>query len=364
IFGIGLNRPITGYWAKVIELINRQPFQIVAIDIPSGMYANQPTEGTAIKATQTYTFHSPKLNFFFPENEEFVGNWVVLPIPLDEETCRKTPTDYQLIADDILPEIPKRKIFSHKGTYGHALLIGGQYGMAGAALLATRAALRSGCGKVTVLTPSCNQVILQLGAPEALLLPTASERHLSAMTIFTGIYSAIGIGPGLGKHADTVQLMHKLCKANASFVFDADAINILSENPDLLQILPQGSILTPHPKEFERLAGSWNNSIERLQKQIAFSKSHQVYVIFKNAKTTITTPSGKVFFNNTGSPGMAKGGTGDILTGYLTGLLARGLSGLDACLRAVYTHGRAGNLAAADSRSTESMKAGDLLDFL
>ncbi len=363
IFGLGLNRPITGYWAELIDKINHQEFDIVALDMPSGLPANTPLDGVAIRATTTFTFHSPKLSFFFPESAEYIGDWDYVEISLDEDAIAATPSNNNVISYENLPVIPKRPTFSHKGTYGNTLIIAGQYGMAGAALLATRSALRSGCGKVTVLTPSCNQTILQLGAPEALLLPNSSDRHLASMSVFTGIYTAIGIGPGLGKHADTVKFLRKLCKSNAMFVLDADAINILSENPDILESLPKNSILTPHPKEFERLVGSWRNGFERIELQKAFSRTHGVFVIYKNAHTCITLPSGKVFFNITGNPGMAKGGTGDILLGYLTGLLARGLSPTDACIVAVYMHGLAGD-AAAEEKGMESMKAGDLLEWL
>lgn len=364
ILGIGLNRPLIGYWSKIVTKINQLVHFVLAIDIPSGLFANQPlNDNVAIQANFTFTFKAPKLSFFFPECEPYVGIWLELDIPLDDEAIDELPATHHIISFENIPFIPQRPTFSHKGTYGHALIIGGQYGMAGAALLSTKAALRSGCGKVTVLTPSCNQVVLQLGAPEALLLPTTSDRHLAAMSIFTGIYSAIGIGPGLGKHADTVQFLRKLFLANATFVVDADAINILAENHDILESLPKGSILTPHPKEFERIAGAWANSFERLDKQIAFSQKHGVYVIFKQANTCITTPEGQVYFNDTGNPGMAKGGTGDVLTGFLTGLLARGLSALDACIAAVFEHGLAGDFA-AEAKSMESIKAGDLLDFL
>lgn len=363
LFGIGINRPITGYWADLIEEINAQQLDIVALDIPSGLFITEPSEGVIIKATTTYTFNNPKLCFFFPENEEYIGEWDYADLPLDEDAIASTPSNIHVISYENLPVIPTRPTFSHKGTFGNALIVAGQYGMAGAALLATKAALRSGTGKVTVLTPSCNQTILQLGAPEAVLLPTTADRYLASMSIFTGIYSAIGIGPGLGKHADTVKLLRKLCKSNASFVLDADAINILSENPDILESLPKNSILTPHPKEFERLVGPWRNGFERIELQKAFSRAHGIFIVYKNAHTCITLPSGKVFFNITGNPGMAKGGTGDILLGYLTGLLARGLSPTDACLVAVYLHGLAGD-AAAEEKGMESMKAGDLLDWL
>ncbi len=363
IFGVGLNRPITGYWGDLIQKMNTLNLDVAAIDMPSGLYANQPSDGAIIRATATLTFQAPKLAFFFPENQPYLGEWAYEEIALDPDAIDRTPSDIFAITLDDLPEIPKRPTFSHKGTFGHALLVGGQYGMAGAALLSTQASLRSGCGKVTVLTPSCNQTILQLGAPEALLLPTPSDRHLAPMNIFTSIYSSIGIGPGLGKHADTVRFLRKLLKNNGQFVLDADAINILSENPDILQDLPKGIIMTPHPKEFERLAGSWHNGFERLDKQKALSKKLSCYIIYKNANTTITTPDGKVFFNLTGNPGMAKGGTGDILTGYLTGLLARGLKPLDACLVAVNNHGLAGDAAAA-RLGQESMKASDILGWL
>lgn len=363
IFGLGLNRPLKGYFAKVIDKINSVNLPISAIDMPSGMFADYPSDGSIIQADTTFTFHSPKMAFFFPENEQYLGSWDYLPISFAIDAVAKKNSNYFAITPDIVPATPQRPVFSHKGTFGSALIVGGQYGMAGAALLTTNAALRSGCGKVTVLTPTCNQTILQLGAPEALLLPTNAERHLSPMMLFTGIYNVIGVGPGMGKQQETVNFLGRILKNNRQFVLDADALNILSENKDFLSNLPKNTILTPHPKEFERLAGFWNNGFERLEKQTAFSIRYQVFVIYKNAYTTITTPSGQCYFNLTGNPGMAKGGSGDILTGFLTGLLARGFSPLDACIAGVYYHGLAGDMA-ADKIGMESMKAGDMLDYL
>ncbi len=364
LFGLGLNRPIEGYWATVINRINQEGFDIVAVDLPSGLFADYATEGTAIQATSTISFLAPKLSFFFPENEQFLGRWIYAPLSFSEDVLEQTPSNLHIITPfDIVPP-PPRKRFSHKGTFGSALIIGGQYGMAGAALLCTQAALRSGCGKVTVLSPSCNQTILQLGAPEAMLLATTSDRYLAMTPIFMTIYSAIGIGSGMGKHIETVKFLRKLLQSNRQLVLDADALNILSENRELLLELPKNTILTPHPKEFERLLGStWDNGFERLDKQMAFSLKYNVFVIFKSANTCITTPNGNCYFNITGNPGMSKAGTGDILTGFLTGLLARGYEPLEACMTAVYHHGLAGD-DVAEERGMESMKAGDLLEYL
>ncbi len=364
LFGLGLNRAIEGYWARMINRINQTGFDIVSVDIPSGMFADYSTEGSVIKASSTISFLSPKLSFFFPENEQYLGHWVYAPLSFPEDILASTPSDINIITPfDILPPPPRNR-FDHKGTYGSALIIAGQYGMAGAALLCTQAALRSGCGKVTVLSPSCNQTILQLGAPEAMLLPTTSDRYLAMTPIFMTIYAAIGIGSGIGKHLDTVKFLRKLLQSNRQLVLDADALNILSENRELLLELPTNTILTPHPKEFERLLKStWDNGFERLDKQMAFSLKYKVFVIFKSANTCVTTPDGKCYFNITGNPGMAKAGTGDILTGFLTGLLARGLEPLEACMTAVYHHGLAGD-DVAQERGMESMKAGDLLEYL
>ena len=363
IFGLGLSRPIEGYWAQVIDHINALPSPVASLDMPSGMFADHLTTGAVIRADMTITFYGPKLGFFLPENEEYLGRWEYVDIGFAPDVVERTPTNYFLITPDDLPHIPARPVFSHKGTFGHALIVAGQYGMAGAALLATRAALRSGCGKVSVLSPRCNRTILQLGAPEALYLPANSDTKLTPMPVYTVVYGAIGIGPGIGKDPATAQFLQRMLDNKGPFVLDADALNILAENKSWLSSLPPDTILTPHLKEFERIAGMWNDGFHRLEKQQAFSIKHRVIVVYKTAYTTISMPDGSLYFNLTGNPGMAKGGTGDILTGFLTGLVARGLSPRDAALLGVYFHGAAGDQA-AEKKGMEAMTAGDLLDYL
>jgi NAD(P)H-hydrate epimerase len=261
---------------------------------------------------------------------------------------------------DLLPE---RKKFAHKGSFGHGLIISGCYGMMGAALMAGEACLRSGTGLVTVHVPRFGYHIIQTALPEALVSLDQSDILFSEAPSLKA-FTAIGIGPGLGCKPNSAKGLKMLLEgAKVPLLIDADGLNILSENPEWLSMLPKGTILTPHPKEFDRLAGKSSDGFKRHQKQIAFARKYGLVVVLKGAYTGIAAPDGRYWFNTTGNPGMATGGSGDVLTGLMTGLLARGMKALDAALAGVYLHGLAGDLGTAAS-SQEALIAGDINKFL
>ena len=365
-FGTGLSKPVAGLIAECIDHINMSEATIVSIDIPSGLFADISSVHTSsiIKADTTLSFQFPKLAFFFPENAAYVGEYEILDIGLSVQFIKEQPTcHYQLTESFISSLLKPRKKFSHKGNFGHALLIAGSYGKMGAAVLATKACLRSGVGLLSVQVPSCGYEIMQTTNPEAMTLVDSHEKNIGD-EISLLPFSAVGIGPGLGTDNDTQKaLQHLLKSSKCPLVLDADALNMISKNADWVHLIPANSILTPHPKEFERLARKSTNDFERHQLQIDFSKKYHVYIILKGAHTCISTPDGASYFNTTGNPGMAKGGSGDVLTGIVTAMLAQGYSPLNACLICVFVHGLAGDLAKEELGET-GMIAGDLCEYL
>ena len=367
LFGSGLNKPLERLAKKIVQQINQSGATVVSIDIPSGLFGEDNTQNNPsgiIRASHTLTFQFPKLSFLFPENAQFIGDWTVLPIGLHPEAINKTESKFYFLTKTFISEkIRKRGKFSHKGTYGHALLIAGSYGKMGASVLASRACLRSGTGLLTSHIPQQGYEIMQISVPEAMISIDPSETIFSELPDLS-IYSAIGTGPGLGKKTETQQAVKALLQAKpGKLVLDADALNILSENQDWCGLLPENAILTPHPKEFERLVGTSQNSFERLQKQLLFSATNKVIVVLKGAHTSITLPDGSAFFNGTGNPGMATAGSGDVLTGIVLGLLAQNYSPKDAALIGVYLHGLAGDLAATEF-GEYSLVAGDIISHL
>jgi NAD(P)H-hydrate epimerase len=361
VFGAGLNRPLDGHYGALVRQMNTASCLKIAIDIPSGLLPEMPEEATAFHADLVFTFHSPKPAFFFPASERYVGEFSVLDIGLVLPPEGNSEMYFQELSD-IRPLLRPRTRFSHKGTYGHALLLAGSEGKMGAALLACRALLRSGVGLVSVQVPGCGRDLIQLDSPEAMVIPDPSEKHLSQLPL-TDSFSAIGIGPGIGRHPETMALLNSLLKIGKPMVLDADALNILSENPEMLALLPENAILTPHPKEFARLMGFQGGDYARIQAARNFASEHKVILILKGAYTLICSPDGRAWFNSTGNPGMAKGGSGDVLTGIITGLLARGYNPESAARIGVFLHGLAGDKAAA-RLGMEAMLPGDLIDSL
>ncbi|MGI9543016.1 MAG: NAD(P)H-hydrate dehydratase [Cyclobacteriaceae bacterium] len=366
IFGSGLSRPAAGLYAQVIDHINGSGVSVISVDIASGLFANQPNskEDTIVQATKTFSFQLPKLAFLLPQNESFVGDWEVLNIGLDQHFIDQQETDYCLLKlEDIKPMLHARTRFSHKGTYGHAILLAGSKGKMGAAVLAARACLRSGAGLLTMQIPAIGYETVQTAVPEAMALSDVENDFLSAKAVWPD-HDAVGIGPGLGKHQQTTMFL-QLClqEAKNPLVLDADALNILSENSDWLDLLPKNSILTPHPKEFSRLVGNAQNDYDRLRQLIEFSKKYQVITVLKGAYSAICNLNGQIFFNKTGNPGMATAGSGDVLTGLLTGLLAQGHSPLNTAKIGVYLHGLAGDLGVEDL-GQESLLATDIINYV
>lgn len=367
LFGSGLTRPLEGLPAEIINQLNQLLNTIIAIDIPSGLMGEDNAENSSaniLRADFTLTFQFPKISFLFPENEEYVGEWEVLPIGLHPDGMEQIQSIYHFIEADIVREkIPVRSKFDHKGTFGHALLIAGSFGKMGAAILASKACLRAGAGLLTSHVPRMGYSVIQTAVPEAM---ASIDQHDSIFTEFPNLipFSAIGIGPGIDKKNNSCKALCLLLEnTKVPLVLDADALNILSDHKEWLENLPENSILTPHPGEFKRLVGDTKNSFERIQKQIQFSEKYKVVVVLKGAHTSISTPTGKVYFNSTGNSGMATAGSGDVLTGILLGLVAQGMSSEEAALVGVYMHGLAGDLA-AKKKSEFSLVAGDIIEYL
>ena len=366
-FGTGLTRPLEGRAASFAEAMNATGLPIVSVDLPSGMPAGgaTPERGQVlVRARLTLTFQCPKPALLQREWDPWTGRWKVVPIGLDESFIRSLGARQHLLElPDIRQLLPERGAFDHKGDHGHALLLAGARGRVGAAVLATRACLRSGAGLVTSAVPGHALPILQATAPEAMCLPDGSPDHLTHLPGL-GPFTAMGMGPGAGTHEDTGRLLKLLIQeAAVPLVLDADALNLLAENPTWLGFLPKDTILTPHPGEFDRLAGRSDSGQERLDKAREFAVRHGVVLVLKGAWTATCTPDGHAFHNATGNPGMAKGGSGDVLTGLLTGLRAQGLSAAAAAMLGVWLHGLAGDMAARD-HGMDAMQAGDLIEAL
>lgn len=365
LFGSGLNKPLAGGFASLVKYINQSPAQIASIDIPSGLMPEDNTysvRANIIKADLTLTIQHKKLSFMFSENQQFIGKLQIIDIGLSKEGIEKIPAEYSIIDKrDITPRILHRDRFVHKGNMGHALLIAGSYGMAGAAILAAKACLRSGAGKVTVGTPKKNNDILQISVPEAIICHDKDEKVFTE-PIDVEEFDALGIGPGLGQNENTaIALITQIRKTQIPIVLDADALNILASHRAWLQQLPKDIIMTPHPKEFDRLAGNhYTDSYERLCKAQSMARQLHAYILLKGHYSALCLPDGNVMFNSTGNAGMATAGSGDVLTGIITGLLVRGYRHADACITGMYLHGLAGDFA-AEEYGKESMTAGDII---
>jgi len=367
LFGSGLNKPLAGGFASLVKYINASHAEVVSIDMPSGLMTEDNTynvSANVIRATLTLTLQHRKLSFLFDENQAYIGELQVLDIGLSQEGIDKIEAQYTITeAAQIARMLRPRYAFAHKGTMGHALIIAGSYGMAGAAILATRACLRAGAGKVTTHTPKRNVAIMQTAVPEAVIQIDREETTFTE-GVGTEDFQALGIGPGLGTTEQTaISLIAQLRRTQCPIVADADALNILANRRAWLQQLPKGIILTPHPKELDRIVGKSIDSYERLTKARDLAERLQGYVILKGRYTAICMPDGHIAFNPSGNPGMATAGSGDVLTGILTALLARGYSRREACLLGVYLHGLAGDLAASE-QGEESLIASDLIDYL
>jgi len=363
LFGTGLNRPMVGYFSKVVHWINKQSVYKIAIDLPSGLQGennNGTLSPNVVHADLTLGLQFPRLAFLMAENEELVGKWELIDIGIRSEVIEKMTSPYSYSTlEDVKPMLKIRSLHANKGTFGKVLLIAGSPEMTGAAILSLWGALRSGAGLVYLRIPAAAMPVIQSAVPEALVQP--SEAPVGDLSVF----AAIAIGPGIGLHPAQMAYLKTIMNLKPeNLVLDADALNLIAAHTDLLDALPQNAILTPHPKEFDRLSGSTSfNSNERLIKAIDFAKKHKVFVVLKGAHTACITPEGHCSFNSTGNPGMATGGTGDVLTGIIVSLLAQGYLPGDACKLGVFLHGLSGDLALG-TQSYESLVAGDLAENL
>ena len=369
-FGSGLNRPIEGVAAELIHHLNSQHAIRIAIDIASGLFADSPSPATALfQADYTLTFQVPKLAFMMPENDPFVGKLEVLDIQLHPQYLDEVSV-LNFLVDNLMikPVVHKRPKYSHKGTYGHALLIAGSEGKTGAAILGAQSCLRTGVGLLSVLLPKSGLTPLMASVPEAMFytLETRPDRNIRCFDDFDKLdaFHAVGVGPGLGMSDDTQRALKRLIQeCPAPLVMDADALNILAENKTWLSFLPSRTILTPHPKEFERLFGKTSNSFERLELLREMAVKYNLIIVLKGAHTATAMPNGAVFFNDTGNPGMATAGSGDVLTGMILSLLAQRYSPEEAAVLGVYLHGLAGDLA-AEEMGQEVLIASDIIEHI
>lgn len=364
IFGIGLNRSVDKWVADLFKHFRASAAFTLSVDIPSGVFTDKAVdnEENVVWANHTLSFQSPKLIFFLPETAKFSLQWEVLDIGIDREFLMKTETDTVLIGKhEVLPMYQPREKFSHKGTYGHVLIVGGSYGQIGAAFLASKAALASGAGLTTAFIPKCGYSVLQTALPEAMVITDSDDYNISNIE-FNIKPNSIGLGIGMGTDIKTISALEKFLKQNkVPLVVDADGLNIISKKKTLLKLLPKLSVLTPHPKELERLIGKWSDDFDKLAKVKAFSKKYDIIIVIKGANTI--TVYNNCYINTTGNPGLATAGTGDVLTGIISGLIAQGYDTLQATLFGVYLHGRSADIAVEDL-GYQSLMASHVIEAL
>ncbi|WP_420460666.1 NAD(P)H-hydrate dehydratase [Neolewinella sp.] len=364
LFGTGLSRPLTGKVAELIEQLNSdESLTRVAVDLPSGLYTDAPAEGAVLKAHRTLSLGYPKLALFAPADAEYLGKWELVNFSLSANYVPGAQVQhYMLRAAEVARLLRLRSSSDHKGTFGHALLVAGAYGKMGAAVICARSVLRGGAGLVTTHIPRSGYQIMQISFPEAMCSVDIHKYHFTSVEV-SDRYATVGVGPGLGQDEATAKGLAKLlADYRQPMVIDADALNLIAAH-NWLDRIPQGSILTPHPREFERLFGQTSDDFARWEVQRQRAVSLGLVILCKTNHTSIATPDGKVYFNTSGNPGMGTGGTGDALTGLLAGLLAQGYDPGTAARLGVYLHGLAGDLA-AEELEQESLLAEDLVSHL
>lgn len=365
ILGSGFRGKANNYILNVIKHINKLPNYKVSIDLPSAMSSEFDNDYEMVLHTElTLTIQIPKLAFMLPEAGNACGEVEIVEIGLDSKFINNAKTCFYYIDSNFIASNSLRRTkFSHKGNYGHTLLICGSEGMVGAAFLATGAALRSGCGYVTVSLSFDYIPSLLSRYPSALTWGWHTD-VLNRLPPNLEKYTSIAIGCGLGQNTQIVDLLEQLFRRyNRPIVIDADAINVLTVNRSLLKYIPKHSILTPHLGELRQLIGDWADDKDKIDKIRAFTLKYDVLLVVKGAHTMICCPNGDIWFNSTGNAFMAKAGAGDILTGLISGLLSRGYSPhLAACI-GVYYHGIAAEKA-AEAISGESINSNDLIDFI
>jgi hydroxyethylthiazole kinase-like uncharacterized protein yjeF len=365
IFGSGLTRSVKGFPAEIINYINSLPNEVFSIDIPSGLFSedNSNNDGAIIKANYTVSFEFPKVAFLLPENEYYVGEWHTKSIQLHPDAIKNAQTELFFTNQTNLPRLQKRRKFAHKGDFGHALLVAGSYGKTGAAVLAAKGALRSGLGLLSIHIPQSSYEILQTSVPEAMVVIDETEQMYCQKNELEK-FSVIGIGPGIGQKKSMQDAIHLLVKnTNTPMVLDADALNIISKHKEWLDEIPANSILTPHPKEFDRLTQKHETNYERIKSAQTLAKKHSLIIVLKGAYTAVVNTNGHIFFNDTGNPAMAKGGSGDVLTGILLSLVSSGYTPFEAARIGVYIHGLSADIG-LKKQSIESLTATEIINHL
>ena len=364
LWGSGLKREIIGYNELFINAINNSTAKVISIDIPSGLHADQHLDSIKIKADKCLSFEFPKLSFFLPQNEKYLNNWRVKSIGLSKDFIDSLDCHSFFANKDFVKNIYKKRTkFSHKGTYGHACMISGQKGMLGACILASKAALKGGLGLLTTYIPECAYDVIQKTLPEAMVITDKNANFIANYDNEINGFKYIGIGPGLGKAKESSTFLNSLLsQSKAKKVIDADAINLIASDKKLLNMLDENCLLTPHPGEFKRLVGSWDNDYDKLDKQRAFCKKHNCYMLLKGAYSSSCDINGNIYFNDTGNPGMATAGSGDVLTGLILALLAQEYNLIEASVLGAYIHGMAADLA-MNKESQESLISSDIISY-
>jgi len=367
LFGSGLRTPLRGGFTSLVQYINASDAYVVSLDIPSGMFGEWNTgidRRNVIHADLTLNYQFPRLSFFFAENAEYIGQVKVLDLEYDREVIERTSTDFYLIEkEDVKENLMPRNLFMNKYDNGSILLVAGSYGMMGAAVLAARGAMRAGAGVVTVHAPRCGFSVMQTAVPEVLFEPDRNEIVTSNIDTRRQ-YSVVALGPGIGTSDETLEAMDQfLKKFKRPCLLDADALNCIARRQLLLRSIPNGSIITPHPAEFDRLFGKHDTDEERLQKAIDVSKLYEITIVLKGHYTMTVRPDGKVYINSTGNPGMATAGSGDVLTGIIASMIAQGNTPDLAVVMGVYLHGLAGDIAARE-HEYYGLVASDIIDNL
>ncbi len=364
IFGIGLNRDPGTLVNELFSFLNKSKAFKLAIDIPSGLYSNKVPEDLnhVLSVNYTLSFQSPKLSFFLPETAVFTEQWEVLDIGLDKPFLDSLDAIKLISKNEVLPMYQMRERFANKFTYGHSLIIGGSYGKIGAVHLASKAALISGCGLITAYVPECGYNILQTSFPEAMIQTSSSIKFLNEITP-SGKFTVAGIGVGMGVNNEVCTALSSfLEKNNLPLVLDADALNCIAGNKELLKYIAGVSILTPHKKELARLIGNWEDDFDMIKKVKQFSTTYNCIIVVKDA-ITMTIFKEKVFINTSGNPALATAGTGDVLMGIITGIVAQGYDLLDAAIFGVYLHGRTADIA-IEEKGYQSFIASDSIKYI
>lgn len=364
IFGIGINRPPDDWVGALMQHINSSGAFVLSVDVPSGMMSDcAPEKGKIVNANYVLAIQSPKLGFFLPDTGKSVENWDVIEIALDIGFISDMDVTYHYMQlQDIRPWYKTRERFSHKGTFGHSVLIGGSTGKSGAIRMTAEACLRAGAGTATALVPKSVYLPLQVGVPELMVIQDPGKDHIDSMDVNLDMDS-VGIGPGMGTQPETLKAFSNFLNSyDGNLVIDADGLNLLAKKPELLKQLPKGTILTPHPKELERLLGSWKDDCEKLAMAMDFCKKYGCILVIKGSYT-ITVSAERGYVNSTGNPGLATAGSGDVLTGIIAGLLAQGYEPLKAAIMGVFLHGLSADLKVGDT-GFESFMASDIIDGL